>query len=309
MPENSPDQTIKDLAPKPMELRWSRKGASRLKVFAVWTFVLLLWAITRSPQSWRILELSSVLVVAFFLIPFVHGPYLLYRNGWRPLRADYRLWVGQIKPGFLEHHVHDLFEMGFNHAGQLVQERGKRNVETAVSIFLHPSNLDSAQLVLVVSGLRTRAVLVFKSRFDDGFAFETSSFGVAPIFKPDPHFPVFRFPAVRSTHDLYRPHCRIKEQFLSAHNPTIADAAGELAEFIARSEIVNQRHVNSAEYKLSPTRDGYVFTLRGAVRHAWLQAWPIKPHRASRVHRDSMKMAEQLGLPINPKFGRIEPHT
>jgi hypothetical protein len=310
MPENPANRPIEDLSLiKPKALRWSRRGGSRVQVFALWILLLVLWTITRSAQSWRILELMSLLVLGFFLMPFVQGPYLLYRKASRPLRADYRLWAGEIKPDFPQHRLDHLFSLGFTYAGQLVKEPGVTNVATFIAIFIHPKNRDSAQLVQVVSGLGTTPGLVFKSRFNDGFAFETGSFSVAPIFQPDPQFPVFRFPDVRSTHDLYRLHCKIKEQFSYAHIPTIADAEGELAEFIARAEIVNHRHVNSADYKLSPARDRYVYTCRGAIRHAWLRAWPIKSLRIIRMHRNSLKIAEQLGLPIDPKFGRIERHT
>lgn len=307
MPENPAEQAIKDLGPmQHKKLRWSRRGATRFKVFAVWMVVLLFWAITRSAPSWRIFEVTSLLVLGFFLWPFVQGPYLLYRNASRPLHADYRLWTGQIKPDFPEYRMHALLNMGFRYAGQLVEEN-KKNVMAAVSIFVHPGNLDSAQLGKIVTGLGTTEGLIFKSRFHDGFAFETSSFGVPPVFPPDPQFPIFRFPDVRLTRDLYRLHCKIKEQFLSTHNPAIGEPEGELAEFIARAEIVNQRHVNSPDYKLSPAGDRYIYTVRGAIRHAWLHASPVKSFRIMRIHARSMKMAEQLGLRINPKFGSVEP--
>jgi len=147
---------------------------------------------------------------------------------------------------------------------------------------------------------------VFKSRFADGLAFETSDSHTPQLFEPDPNFPVFHFPSVRSTRDLYRLHSKIKERYGTSRAPALADKEGELKEFIVRAEIVRDRHACSGVYKLAPAADRYVYTWKGAIRHAWLRAWPIKSLRTMRVYNESMKMAEELGLRIHPKFGCLE---
>ena len=296
-----------DLTPiKPRVLRWSRRPLTRLRVFVLWAVITIVYVFWRSELSWRIFEVVSAAALVFFGWPFVEGPYRLYRRGMLPLRADYRIFDGPLTPDIPGYRVRDLSYLGFKSAGRLVQEPGRRNVAARIEVFVHSVNKDSVQIGYIVSGLRNTPVLVFKARFDDGFAFETSNAGSAPVFQPDPNFAVYRFPAVRSTRSLYRLHCKIKEHFALTHGVPIADPDGELNEFIHRAEIVHQRHAHSGHYRLASSGDCYVFALTGAIRQAWLSTWPVKPLRDARVYSKSMKMAEELGLRIDAKFGCLE---
>lgn len=306
MPEVPENESKKLHKITPMALRWSRMPVSRLQIFAVWVFVAILAAITGHAISLHVFEIASAACIAFFLWSFVQGPYLLYTKNWRPLRADYRVSENPIRPEFPKPRVDALLSLGFQPAGELVQEPAGRNVLAHFAMFIHPANKDSAQLGRIMSGLQIIHIVVFKARFDDGFAFETSNSHVAPIFEPDPRFHVFRFADVRSTHDLYRLHRKIKEQFFASQHSVLADERGELAEFMARAEVIHQKHAQGGDYKLSPAGDRYVYTWRGAIRHAWLFAWPIESFRRTRAHSAGMKLARELGLPINPKFGRLE---
>jgi hypothetical protein len=162
------------------------------------------------------------------------------------------------------------------------------------------------QVAEVVSGLGKHHLIVFKSRFENGFAFETSNGYIPSPFKPDPNYQVFRFPGVSPTGGLYRLHRKRKERFLPTHRPILADSEGEIAAFIERAEIAHQRHAHSGHYKLSPSGEHYVYTLGGAIRHAWLEAWPIKRFRTTRIYARAQKMARELGFRINPKGGRLE---
>lgn len=148
-------------------------------------------------------------------------------------------------------------------------------------------------------------MLVFKARFKDGFAFETSNSRTAPIFRPDPQFPFFRFPQIRFHADLYRIHQKIKERFTTNRCPVVANKSEELNDFLIRAEKLHERNA-ARDYKLNAAGDRYIFTLRGAIRRAWLQTWPVKPIRALRVQSKAMKTALELGLPIHPKFGRLQ---
>jgi hypothetical protein len=239
----------------PMALRWSRMPVSRLQIFAVWVFVAILAAITGHAISLHVFEIASAACIAFFLWSFVQGPYLLYTKNWRPLRADYRVSENPIRPEFPKPRVDALLSLGFQPAGELVQDPAGRNVLAHFAMFIHPANKDSAQLGRIMSGLQIIHIVVFKARFDDGFAFETSNSHVAPIFEPDPRFHVFRFADVRSTHDLYRLHRKIKEQFFASQHSVLADERGELAEFMARAEVIHQKHAQGGDYKLSPAGD------------------------------------------------------
>jgi hypothetical protein len=307
MPEDATNVLCTELGTiKRMALRWSREPGTRLQVVGIWMFVVLLAAVTGSEVGRRLFEIVSAASLAFFVWPFVQGPYLLYTRHWLPLRADYRIFEGELLAQFPAHRIEGLSRLGFEFAGHLVQYPGTRNVAVRLAMFIHPANKDSAGLAEVVSGLRTIAFLAFKSRFDDGFAFETSNSQTATVFERDPNFQVFQFPGLRSTTDLYRLHCKIKEQFALSHRATLADKNGEVAEFMARAEVVRQRHAHSGDYKLSAAGDRYLYTWRGAIRHAWLHGWPIKFFRTMRVQSKGMKKAQELGLRINPKFGRLE---
>ena len=290
----------------PRVLRWSREPATRLQVLAIWTFVGVLFGITKSAVAWHLFEISSAASLAFFLWPLIEGPFRLHAKGYLPLRANYRVIQDQTEPDLRSYRAGDLMRLGFTFAGQLVQPAGERNVAVRLEVFLHPQNKDSAQLAQIVSGLRTTPVLIFKTRFVDDFAFETSDAHSPHMFGPDPNSPVFRFPVLRSTHDLYRLHCAIKEQFFHSHQAALADKEGEVAKFIARTEIAHQRLADSGDYKLAPSGDHYVYTWRGAIRQAWLAAWPVKPFRQLRLQSRAMKTAQQLGLPINAKLGRLQ---
>jgi hypothetical protein len=290
----------------PKALRWSREPGTRLQVMAIWTVVAVVCAISRAPFSRRVFEIVSGACLAFFLFPFIEGPFRLHAGSALPLRAEYRLVQGQPDRSTPSHRFGDLLGMGFQFAGELVQQADKRNIAVRAEIFRHEDNKDSAQLVEISSGLRTLPVMIFRSDFQDGFAFETSNAREAPLFPPDPECPIFRFPNMRSTRDLYRLHCKIKERFLDAHHPVLADNEGELARFIARSEVVHQRHAKCGDYQLAPLGEYYRTTWRGAIRQAWLLAWPIKQFRMMRMYSRAMKMAEDLGLRIHPKFGCLE---
>ncbi len=292
---------------KPRVLRESRKPSIRLQVVAIWLFVALLYGLTRSETAWHLFEVASAAAVSFFLLPFVQGPYLLYTRQSLPLRAGFRMFSGQLEPALPVHRLIDLTNLGFEFAGQLVQDPGKRNAVARLGVFVHSENKDSAQLGHIVSGLKTIPFLVFKSRFEDGFAFETSNSHGARIFDSDPNYPVFRFPNLRSTADLYLLHRTIKEQISASRRPVAALGEAELAEFIARAEVVRQRHASSGDYKLAPSGEYYVYNWSGAIRHAWLMGWPVKSIRAMRAESQAMKTAQRFGFRIDPKRGRIFP--
>ncbi len=285
-------------------LRPSRQPLVRLQVVAIWAFIALLYLVTKYPTAWRAFEIASAVAVAFFLYPFIEGPFRLHARGKLALHAGYQI-VPQPSPDPPSFRDTQLQSLGFEYAGQIIDPAGGRNVGVRLQLYIHEKNLDSAQIAEVIGGLRTIPVLVFKARFQDDFAFETNDVHTAPIFPGDPSRPAFRFPALRSTADLYSIHRKIKEGFLVTHHPIMAGKEGELAEFIARAEIVHQRIAQCGDYQLSPEGDRYVPTWRGAFRQSWLLAWPVKQIRQWRLQSRSLKQAEELGMPINVKLGRV----
>lgn len=295
-------------------LRPSREPLVRLQVVAIWTFVASLYAVTKAPAASRGLVIASVAAVVFFLYPFIEGPIRLHARGKLALHAGYRIVeevAGEelLAPPLAAYREKDLGTLGFVYAGRLISPAEQKNIGVVVEIYLHEQNRDSAQLAVIIGGLRSIPVIVFKSRFDDGFAFETNNIFRASVFKPDPTFPSFCFPSMRSTADLYALHRKLKEQFLTSKRPLISDKKGELADFIARAEMRHQRIANCGDYQLSREGDRHVNTWKGAFWHSWLLAWPVKQIRAIRLQNRSLRRAEELGMPINIKLGRVDPST
>jgi len=291
---------------KPKALRWSREPLTRVQVVTIWAFVAFLLLITHSETAWFWFKIASAAAVVFFLWPFIQGPYLLYTRHMFPLHQEFRVVPGRADPSPQGFRISHLENLGFTFAGQLVQDPGKRNVALHLEIYIHPQNQDSVQVAEIVSGLAKHHRIIFKSRFENGSAFETSNGYIPSPFEPDPNYQVFRFPEVHSTGGLYRLHRKRKERFLSSRRPILADSEGELAAFVECAEIAHQRHAQSGHYKLSPSGEHYVYTWEGAIRHAWLLAWPIKSFRTIRISSRAHKLARELGFRINPKLGQLE---
>jgi len=195
---------------------------------------------------------------------------------------------------------------GFEYAGQLLDPAEQRNVALRVNFYVHLQNQDSAYVAEIISGRQTISLVSFKSRFEDGFSFETNNVSSASLFKDNPDHRSFRFPQVRSIDSLYRLHRRIKQDaVVDHHRPVIADKQGELAEFISRAEVLHQRMAQCGDYELSQDGGCYRHTWKGAIRQSWLLAWPVKQMRALRIQNNSLTVARELRLPINVKLGRI----
>src|SRR5579859_110475 len=227
---------------------WTRWRSARLLLLFLWISALLLWSFTRLAGLLLPVEVLSAIVFVVLLWPWVRGPYLLYTRHSLPLRAGFEVRSTNFEAGDFKGSV-ELHKMGFEFASIVSANSvpGHRKVEAA--IYVHPGNKDSAQLGRIATRVGPLNVMVFKTRFDDGSAFETSNSHTAPIFRPDPQFQVFRFPQIRSRADLYRIHQKLKERFAATRRPVITDKAEELAEFIARAEIVHLRNAER-DYKL-----------------------------------------------------------
>ncbi len=293
---------------------WSRWRTARLLLILLWIFALLAWGFTTLVFALRFFEAISSIVLVVVLWPWVRGPYLLYKRGRLPRHARYAVQPTPPEAfNFFSSDLKALAGLGFEFAGVLTKESTPirpslplaSRPQVQLAMYIHPTNKDSAQVARVGSLSREIHTLVFKTRFDDGFAFETSSSFTAPVFPPDPEFPVFRFAPLRYRPDLYRIHQKLKERFSTTRRAVIGDRSTELAEFVARAEKVHQR-IAATDYKLSEAGDRYVFTARGAIRRAWLRTWPVDLIRQMRTQRKAMKTAEEFGLRINPKLGRLE---
>lgn len=290
---------------KPRVLRWSREPGTRLQVVALWVFVGVVSAVSRGPFSARIFEILSGACLAFFLFPFVEGPFRLHARSTLPLRAEYEVVRVQVDRS-MSRRFGELLGMGFQLAGELVKPADRRNVAVRIQIHRHEDNKDTAQVAEVISGLRTLPVMIFRSDFHDGFGFETSNAPGGPLFPPNPESPAFRFPNVRSTQDLYRLHRKIKERYLDAHHPLLTDDERELARFIARAEVIHRRFAKNGDYQLAPFGEYYRLTWRGAIRQSWLHTWPVKQFRATRTRSRATKLAKGMGMPINEKLGCLQ---
>lgn len=283
---------------------WSHWRTIRLWLLLIWSASFVAWLPSHAEVASLSFKFLSPVVVAVLTWPWVRGPYLLYTRHALPLRRGYLGLVTNAVPPEFKNHVSDSIEkLGFKPASVLTSNSFLTRVSVQVMMYVHPGNRDSAQVGHITKSSGVLPVLVFKSRFADGFAFETSNSRSARIFPSDPDFPVFRFPQLRSVSDVYRLHRRIKQDLETCRVPVISDAEQELREFVSRAEVVHQRNV-SRDYVLDGDR--YRLTLRGAIRRAWLMTWPIKIYRHMRVEREGMKKAAELGLPIHPIFGCLQ---
>jgi hypothetical protein len=286
--------------------RWSRWRTIRVWLLLIWFLSLLVWSVSRSASTLRFLEVLSATVFTVLSWPWIRGPYLLYSHHALPLRAGYETQSANATLPEFDNHVSRAVErLGFKPAGVLTAKPVYSRLGIRVMMYVHPENKDSAQIGRIERRSGILPVLVFKRRFADGFAFETSNSRSAPISPPDPIFRVFRFPQLRSVSDLYRVHRKIKEEIGTNRVPSIANEEQELNEFVSRAKVVHQRDVSSG-YRLNTVGDRYKPTIRGAIRRAWLLTWPVKPFRQMQVESEGTRKATALGLPIHPKVGCLE---
>jgi hypothetical protein len=189
LPEDSTNQPEIDLTTRRKALGWSGQPLTRWQIFAAWIFVAIL-----------------------------QGPYLLYTKGSLPLRADHRVFEGEIGPEYPQHRVGAVFGPGFRYAGHWCKSPGEEMLPSICDVY-PPGEPGFGATGADRVGPEHNSPAGFKARFDDSFAFESSNSYVALIVRPDSRFPVFRFPAVRSILDLYRLHRKIKELFALSHRP------------------------------------------------------------------------------------------
>jgi hypothetical protein len=100
--------------------------------------------------------------------------------------------------------IREINELGFSLAGYLRKDR--KNVP-CIALLVNSEKRDSAH----VAHIGGKDFFVFKTRFADGFAFETANTAGGRMLPANPTNPTFRFPAVRIPSDLYRVHQRIRK--------------------------------------------------------------------------------------------------
>src|SRR5437016_3094939 len=125
-------------------------------------------------QTW----ISMPSIIAGLLVgQYVLNSYLIYTRVSHPLHA---LWTEcnlDMQRQFPALHFSDLEQLGFRLAGYLAGSEGGRVLYLA--IFVHPRNMDSAEVFAFSEGSTFLRLPVFKSRFADGFAFEVGNSHVA----------------------------------------------------------------------------------------------------------------------------------
>jgi hypothetical protein len=295
---------------KPVEHRlwvfgrpWTRWRTARLVLLLSWFVAVFFWALNSQPAALWVVRGLTWVIVPVLLWPWIRGPYLLYSRHSLPLQANYT--VQDQADGTFDFARHDenmLHDLGFERSGCIVARAALPSRKVMAVIYVHSGNMDTAYLGQVQTRLGPMLVCAFMSRFTDDFVLESSSARTQELVPPDPNHPVFRFPQLRSRRGLYRIHQELKKRLAATRTPKVGDKAEELGRFIARAEKAHER-IAKTYCKLSKEGDRYVPTMRGAIRLAWLFTWPIKDIRQLRAEGKAMKTAEELGLPINPKFG------
>jgi hypothetical protein len=279
---------------------WSR--SARVLLVVLWSASGLHLLRQRSAGNLFLFEIVSLTTLVVWVGPVIWGSYRLYTRVSHPTRAGWQLAGSEVARELDASWPSQLFDLGFELAGYLSKHR---QGTPRAALFVHRGSLDSAHVARISGGPEPQNLLVFKARFDDGFAFETANTRNPSIYPSDQRHPVFKFPQIRFAADLYRIHSQIKRQYAVAQRPVIADAQGELAEFISRSEIARQRMMGTRDHKLKPFGDEYAFTLRGAIRHTFLLTWPVRPIRELKLRYRALKKIRELGFGFDAKSGRL----
>jgi hypothetical protein len=276
------------------DLWWSR--SVRVVSWVMWLASLIVVIVERSHGALFLFELASGVTVVLWVIPLIWGAYRLYVRVRPPVRAGWCYGDAGLSKDLRSDWMQQIRDLGFSLAGHLTKDCDDPPV---LALYIDPIHRDSAHVARVTG----KDLLVFKTRFEDGFAFETSSTPSIRLFPTNPQHPTFRFPQLRRPSDLYRVHQRIRSQVGSEREPVISDEEGEVAEFISRAEVVRS-HMMSRDYRQT-TANYYMFRIRGALRHAALLAWPVKPIREAMFRRKALNEITRLGLRVDKGTGRI----
>jgi hypothetical protein len=311
MPENSSSQPNPEFTIAGKRIvrvqRWSHRSSVRTKLFLLFVLVTVLAWTSTSSQLFLLWKAILAFCVLFVLWPFVQATYLLYTKQSTPLRAGFEQTDSTFFDGLHESYYSPLLKMDFTLAGCLKRELNTNAVVIEIALLVHAEQEDSVQVGQVRSSLRTRHLVVFATKFDDGLVLETSNYRGTQIFKPKPKFRIFHFPQIRHIPDLYLLHKKIKEEFSARRTPMKFTPTERLNTYIEDAEEIHRLNLAQGDYKLHSSRDRYVYTLQGALRHAFLRTWPIGAIRQFAAVSESIKKARQLGYELNPKLGHAIP--
>jgi hypothetical protein len=262
--------------PAPRKLRWSRRSALRWDFLKTCALFAVLYIFTRNAGILHLLEIFLAAFTAVVAWPFVRDPWVLHRRYSAPTHVRYRVIEGGQVPARIHRaisiHISQLAKLGFEMAGYLAHER--ETVLSVVALMIHRENLESAHVAWTGSGIRVTQMVAFETRFEDGSSISTSDRRRASMFRPDPSHSSFAFPQVRSIEVLNQIHHKLKVSLSAARRPVLEGKDEEIGIFVQRAQEHHHWIMNQGDHKLAPSQESYVFTWRGACRHAWLQTWP-----------------------------------
>jgi len=116
-----------------------------------------------------LLILSFVLLLAWLRL-VARNAYRIYKRVRHPSQADWQMAEADPSQRLRADWISELTDMGFELAGYLSKDRQTRPL---VARLIHHANCDSAYVAQINSSEKN--FLVFKTRFADGFAFETGN--------------------------------------------------------------------------------------------------------------------------------------
>lgn len=306
LPPPSPELTISGKRIVRVQ-RWSRRRSVRGKLFLLLVLVSVLALLSSSKALLLLWEAVLVFDLLFVLWPFFQGTYLLYTRGSVPIGAAFKKTGSAFFDGLYEFQDSPILKMGFTFEGCLKRERETTGVTTELALLVHAEQEDSVQVAQIRNSLGTRHLLVFATKFDDGLVLETTNYRGSRLFKPKPKFRSFQFPQIRHIPDLYLLHKKLKAEFSSTRIPMKFAPGERINIYIEDAEDFHHLNMAQGDYKLHPSGDRYVYTLRGAFRHTFLRTWPVGAIRAMSAESASFKKARQLGFQLNPKLGMAIP--
>jgi len=309
MPQTSPDPSWPRLTIAGKHVitvqRWTRRPATRGYLLLFCLIAGIAAMLFPAPGLFVLFKFVLVLSAGLVVWPFFEGAYLLYTRLSIPAQKDYTQLDPSALEEFPQYWVFALRKMGFQFAACAERYPDSRNVRTRVAIFFRAGSFDNAQVGEIRGTLRTKQIVVFATRFDDGTVLETSNAHGLSIFRPKAQFRTYRFSTIRDLSSLYLVHQRLKKQLAVDCQPVHLDPAAELEIYQQNAAKIHSLNLSQGDYRLVKDGTRYRYNLKGAFRHAFLSTWPISALRHIAAERRAYRICEELGLYLDPKLGRV----
>jgi hypothetical protein len=164
--------------------------------------------------------------------------------------------------------------------------------KTYVAYFCNRSTNDFANVTAMVSPRGITSYFEFSTRFTNGQAIETNTNHVLPLTPGNPDVRVFRFADIHEAKALFHMHRGLVEKYATGWWPQGEPKGQEIQRWVRTVENYGPRHTRLGYMTLSPDKESYRLTWKGAFLVAWRGLWPTSLLR--KLHeRQAMDMERQ----------------